>query len=264
MKRSKIKKIIIVVLVAAIINTLAPISAYAQWNQNSKGNWNYIENNTKTTDWKLIDGKWYYFNKNGSMVTGWIQIKDKWYYLKESGEMNIGWMKDNDKWYYTNQSGEMETGEVLIDNKKYNFNSTGEAVGEETSPVEKIFAQNEQQMINNYNTSSDKVVPTLPQEKNIALYINGHSITVRWDKATDNKTPQDKLKYYLYQSQNKMYTTLSQWESKGVLLNEDNLYIDSFELDELEENNDYYFQLIVEDENGNKSLYNLEYHPSFF
>lgn len=41
-----------------------------------------------TTDWRFINGNWYYFDESGAMQTGWLQSKSgKWYYLNPSGEM---------------------------------------------------------------------------------------------------------------------------------------------------------------------------------
>ena len=36
--------------------------------------WMYNENGKPVTGWKLIDGKWYYFESTGVMQTGWKQI----------------------------------------------------------------------------------------------------------------------------------------------------------------------------------------------
>lgn len=342
MKNKKIRRIIAVATVTAIVNTLLPIAAYAEWNQDSTGNWIYKVENKNAVNWTSINGQWYYFNESGNMATGWIKnnekwyylsesgamktgwasVGDKWYYLDQSGAMKTGWISEGDKWYYNNESGameaglikvdnnvyylaengEMKTGEVLINNEKYNFNITGEAFGEKIPPVEKIFTKDGQSIVdkqdnandttnnnnaNNNDTSSDAssdsssssssssshhssssnssdtVAPTLPQKKNLLINIGSDSTTITWEKATDNKTLQDNLKYYLYESVDSTYNTISEWEANGILLNKDNLNSNSFELSDLKENHNYYFQLIVADEEGNKSLYNLEQYPYF-
>ncbi|MCI8887160.1 MAG: cell wall-binding protein [Hungatella sp.] len=46
------------------------------------GGWWYRnpDNSYTTSNWQLIDGKWYYFNSVGYMVTGWIDWEEKSYY----------------------------------------------------------------------------------------------------------------------------------------------------------------------------------------
>ena len=59
------------------------------------------------TDWKKIDGTWYYMQVSGEMKTGWLQHGGNWYYLQSSGAMSIGWVNDNGTWYYCDDSGKM-------------------------------------------------------------------------------------------------------------------------------------------------------------
>lgn len=47
------------------------------WKKDSKG-WTY--GNIKS-DWKKINGYWYWFDANGYAVTGWNKIKNVWYYF---------------------------------------------------------------------------------------------------------------------------------------------------------------------------------------
>lgn len=46
------------------------------------GGWWYRnpDNSYTTSNWQLIDGKWYYFNSVGYMVTGWIDWEENSYY----------------------------------------------------------------------------------------------------------------------------------------------------------------------------------------
>lgn len=60
--------------------------------------------------WKMISGKWYYFNGEEFAVTGWQFINDKWYYLGNDGAMLTGWQKLDEKWYYLNSNGDMASG----------------------------------------------------------------------------------------------------------------------------------------------------------
>jgi hypothetical protein len=86
------------------------------------------------------------------------------------------------------------------------------------------------------------------------------AVTLTWDKATDNKTPQNKLKYSLYMSENNNYNTIEDWESNAKQLTEAT-DIDSFEVTGLDDTLDYYFKLIVEDADGNKTAYETEHRP---
>lgn len=81
--------------------------------------WMYNENGKPVTGWKLIDGKWYYFEASGVMQTGWKQISGKWYYLHTDGAMRTGWKQIDGKWYYFHTDGAMRTGWKQIDDKWY-------------------------------------------------------------------------------------------------------------------------------------------------
>lgn len=46
-----------------------------------------------TSNWQMIDGKWYFFDSKGYMVTGWIDWSGKSYYcMPESGDMLVNAM----------------------------------------------------------------------------------------------------------------------------------------------------------------------------
>lgn len=85
------------------------------------GNWrNYQEGRQyqgedgriATSQWKMIRGKWYYFDENGYAVIGWFQDQTSgcWYYMNQQGEMQTGWMEQDQKWYYFNTDGQMAVG----------------------------------------------------------------------------------------------------------------------------------------------------------
>ena len=68
--------------------------------------------------YKLIDGKKYYFDKNGYLSTGWkkrtadenikANANDKhWYYFGEDGSITEGWIQSGGKWYYIYSDGLM-------------------------------------------------------------------------------------------------------------------------------------------------------------
>ena len=145
MKKEFVKKIIIVGIATLIITNMYYIPASAEWINNSKNNWNWVDGEVKATGWKEIDEKWYYFNEDGIMSTGWLnyngkwynlsssgtmetgwkEVDEKWYYFNSDGTMSIGWIDDNGTWYFTNSSGEMETGTLGIDGQIYTFSDSG-------------------------------------------------------------------------------------------------------------------------------------------
>ena len=104
-----------------------------------QGSWRFYENNQPVLDWKQIDNKWYYFNKEGVMISNiiiddyliqdngalaentWVKISDKWYYATASGKIfRNKWEKIAGIWYYFDKEGIMVTntlvGDYLIQN----------------------------------------------------------------------------------------------------------------------------------------------------
>ena len=130
--------------------------------QEENNNWRFYEHNKPVTDWKKIQGKWYYFNKDGNRLSnttfdgyvfnkdgvmaenGWNFIDGKWYFANSSGKISQNkWEKINDSWYYFDKDGIMlsnttinsylltnsgamaENKWVLIDKHWYFANSSG-------------------------------------------------------------------------------------------------------------------------------------------
>lgn len=166
MRNKVVKKTAVIGAITLALTGMSGIKASAEWKQNEDNNtWSWIEDDSKATGWKLINGTWYYFNDNGVMHTGWLKYNNKkyklsdsgimitgwnldngkWYYFNDDGTMHIGWLKDNnewykldedgtmitgwisdnDKWYYAKPSGNLETDSITIDGKTYNFLSDG-------------------------------------------------------------------------------------------------------------------------------------------
>ena len=94
--------------------------------QKEQGSWRFYENNQPVLDWKQIDNKWYYFNKEGVMISNiiiddyliqdngalakntWVKISDKWYYATASGKISRNkWEKIKGIWYYFDTDGVM-------------------------------------------------------------------------------------------------------------------------------------------------------------
>jgi len=78
-----------------------------------------------------------------------------------------------------------------------------------------------------------------------------------WGKATDDKTPQNQLRYYLYRAENSNYgTNISDWEKSAKLLNPGGtLDLGEWNATGLRDDSTYAFMLVVEDEDGNKTAY---------
>ena len=54
------------------------------------------------SDWEIIDGKKYYFDKDGWMVIGWNLIENNWYYFQNNGELTVDtWIGE----YYVDSDG---------------------------------------------------------------------------------------------------------------------------------------------------------------
>ena len=94
--------------------------------QEENNNWRFYEHNKPVTDWKKIQGKWYYFNKDGNRLSnttfdgyvfnkdgvmaenGWNFIHGKWYFANSSGKISQNkWEKIADSWYYFDKDGIM-------------------------------------------------------------------------------------------------------------------------------------------------------------
>ena len=91
-----------------------------------ENHWRFYENNAPVLNWKKIQGKWYYFNKDGIMLSdtifdgyiltssgamvdsGWSKLQDKWYYANAYGKISQQkWDKIGGVWYYFDQDGVM-------------------------------------------------------------------------------------------------------------------------------------------------------------
>jgi len=77
-----------------------------------------------------------------------------------------------------------------------------------------------------------------------------------WGAATDNQTPQNQLRYYVYQSANNNINTVANCETNGTLLNTGGtVNITNFSVNELTPNTNYYFNVLVSDMVNNKAVY---------
>lgn len=104
--------------------------------------------------------------------------------------------------------------------------------------------------------------PTLPEIDYLTVYntTTPGSIRLTWNKATDDRTSQDNLTYYLYEAENSPYHSIDDWESNATLLNGDygSQDITEWQVNNINNTSVYYFQLIVKDQQGNKTRYSTE------
>ena len=70
-----------------------------------ENHWRFYENNAPVLNWKKIQGKWYYFDKDGIMLSD--TIYDGYILTSSGGMVDSGWAKIKDKWYYANPSGKI-------------------------------------------------------------------------------------------------------------------------------------------------------------
>ena len=94
--------------------------------QEENNNWRFYKHNKPVTNWKKIQGKWYYFNNDGNRLSnttfdgyvfnkdgvmaenGWNFINGKWYFASSSGKISQNkWEKIADSWYYFDKDGIM-------------------------------------------------------------------------------------------------------------------------------------------------------------
>lgn len=100
-----------------------------------QGKWYWFdEKGQMKTGWVSVGGLWYYLSPSGEMKTGWIQDQGKWYYLAASGHMKTGWIEDKSCWYYMEPDGSMKTGWREVNGKWYYFDQTGKMLAESGTP----------------------------------------------------------------------------------------------------------------------------------
>lgn len=124
-------KIMALGIIATSLITLNPISASAEWKQDSTGWW-YTEGSSWATGWRQIDGKWYYFYSDGYAAKGWQKINDNWYYFDTDSYFGGGAMEHDTiiDGYYLNSNGvwSSETTEIqkyadLLNDKSWQRNN---------------------------------------------------------------------------------------------------------------------------------------------
>lgn len=123
------KKILTATLAATMVFSLSTLSAKAQWYEVG-GEKKWMDNGSYVSGWRLIDGKYYFFDKSTNLVKGWFQDEsNSWYFSDyETGIMQTGWTPANSTdWYYLNPvNGIMQSNtDIDIDGSKYFFSDMG-------------------------------------------------------------------------------------------------------------------------------------------
>ncbi len=102
----------------------------------------------------------------------------------------------------------------------------------------------------------DTISPTLTDN---GLYPDNsashNSIRIRWEKAADNETVQEKLVYRVYYSQSNNIRTVGAIERNGTPVGDYEADIQEKNITGLSPNTNYLFNVIVKDEAGNKTAY---------
>lgn len=81
------------------------------------------------TGWLKTNGYWYYFEDSTAVTNNWKEIKGKKYYFDTDGKMRVGWIKHNANsyWNYADASGALITGKfTTINGVKYAFDNNGD------------------------------------------------------------------------------------------------------------------------------------------
>ena len=73
--------------------------------QEENNNWRFYEHNKPVINWKKIQGKWYYFNKDGNRLSN--TTFDGYVFNKDGVMAENGWNFINGKWYFASSSGKI-------------------------------------------------------------------------------------------------------------------------------------------------------------
>lgn len=106
------------------------------------------------------------------------------------------------------------------------------------------------------NDSSDSNAP-IPGNSGLitAVSFTSNSVTLSWVRATDNTSDQANLRYSVYYSSVNNISSVSNIETNGNLFGVQLTNTNSQEVTGLNPNSGYYFNIIVQDEAGNKACY---------
>lgn len=97
--------------------------------------------------------------------------------------------------------------------------------------------------------------PTVTTATITTSSITSTGLTLSWTKATDTVSAQTALKYLVYRSGTNNIDTVANIESNGVPVGSYITDIDTLNITGLTPSTAYYFNVVVKDENGNKTAY---------
>lgn len=119
------------------------VFAFDGWQQDSQGNWQYMENDKKITNRWIQDngGNWRFVGGNGFMVVNnWVSYEDERYYVNEEGlRLENQWIsitstpnqphiKESITWYYAGEEGKIyRNGWFFVNGFEYYFFPGGNA-----------------------------------------------------------------------------------------------------------------------------------------
>ncbi|MEM7183143.1 MAG: fibronectin type III domain-containing protein [Spirochaetota bacterium] len=107
-------------------------------------------------------------------------------------------------------------------------------------------------------TITDLVDTTIPTTGNFASsLVATTTLSLTWDRATDDSTSQTNLQYIVYQSTAANIDTVANAEANGTALNSLTSDLSRYDVIGLSPNTTYYFNVIVQDELGNKAVHTM-------
>jgi hypothetical protein len=101
----------------------------------------------------------------------------------------------------------------------------------------------------------DPPVPTSPYISK--TYIKSDEVRLDWERATDNVTNQSMLLYTLYQSETNNIRTVEECEKNGKVIMRSKADANSYTVTKIKQSQSYYFNVVVQDEAGNKACYQM-------
>lgn len=118
----KLKKLVVISLVAISAIGVMSVGASAEWKQDSEKNYSWTENGVAAKGWRYINNEWYYFSNDGKMQNSWIQDNGNWYYLWSNGMMaHDTWINRAGGWYYFDSTGKMIYDSTTVGTREYDF-----------------------------------------------------------------------------------------------------------------------------------------------
>lgn len=101
----------------------------------------------------------------------------------------------------------------------------------------------------------DPPVPSSPYISKTNIKTN--EVTLTWERATDNVTEQSKLSYTLYQSEFNDIRTAEDCEKNGKVIMKSTADTNTYTVTKIKQSSSYYFNVVVQDEAGNKACYQV-------